>query len=530
MARQQEKTLQDNATARLRREVKKIDRLYNDKLAKELEHEKKTYVAGSMNEYVSCLAYKLNAFGFSADAALEFIRQEFPDYERPKAAVDSCYRQTEEHGKRKHELQNRRHEAGKSASVNDIIKFLGEHVELRYNQITMRVEYRMKVEGNGEDSSTPRLWQIINDRAVNTLWSEMSKTNRAAVQDFFRVIESNYVQPFNPFIDYLGSLPEWHEGDTDYIQQLADSVTIKGGEEQQKLWTCYLRKWLVGMLAGWTLDDVVNNVIIVLIGAQGSGKSTWIAMVLPPELRQYFYTKTNASRLSKDDLLVLATYGLMLCEELDTMKPSELNQLKAAVTMLTIDERAAYAHYAEHRPHIASFAATGNNVQFLSDPTGNRRWLPFEVESIQSPREHPFDYPHIYAQALHLLRSGFRYWFTQQEIIELNLHNHKFEAPRLERELVALYFAHPTEEQHGIFMTASRALQIIGAGISQKLSAVYVGRAFCELGFRKVRVNHCWGYLVIERDGDMIKAQQVHLAMEAEGDYSQQDTDPDLPF
>ena len=253
-------------------------------------------------------------------------------------------------------------------------------------------------------------------------------------------------------------------------------------------------------------------------------------MVLPPELRQYFYTKTNASRLSKDDLLVLATYGLMLCEELDTMKPSELNQLKAAVTMLTIDERAAYAHYPEHRPHIASFAATGNNVQFLSDPTGNRRWLPFEVESIQSPREHPFDYPHIYAQALHLLRSGFRYWFTQQEIIELNLHNHKFEAPRLERELVALYFAHPTEEQHGIFMTASRALQIIGTGISQKLSAVYVGRAFCELGFRKVRVNHCWGYLVIERDGNMIKAQQIHLAMEAEGDYSQQDTDPDLPF
>ena len=293
VARQQEKTLQDNATARLRREVKKIDRLYNDKLAKELEHEKKTYVAGSMNEYVSCLAYKLNAFGFSADAALEFIRQEFPDYERPKAAVDSCYRQTEEHGKRKHELQNRHHEAGKSASVNDIIKFLGEHVELRYNQITMRVEYRMKEEGNGEDSSAPRLWQIINDRAVNTLWSEMSKTNRAAVQDFFRVIESNYVQPFNPFIDYLGSLPEWHEGDTDYIQQLADSVTIKGGEEQQKLWTCYLRKWLVGMLAGWTLDDGVNNVIIVLIGAQGSGKSTWIAMVLPPELRQYFYTKTN---------------------------------------------------------------------------------------------------------------------------------------------------------------------------------------------------------------------------------------------
>ena len=85
--------------------MKKTARLYDEKLAKELEREKKAYVAGSKNEYVSCLAYKLNAFGISADAALEFIRREFPDYERPKAAVDSCYRQTEEHGKRKGELK-----------------------------------------------------------------------------------------------------------------------------------------------------------------------------------------------------------------------------------------------------------------------------------------------------------------------------------------------------------------------------------------------------------------------------------------
>ena len=529
-ARQQEKTRQANASVRLQREVKKTVRLYIDKLAKELEQEKKAYVAGSKNEYVSCLAYKLNAFGIPADAALEFIRQEFPDYERPKAAVDSCYRQTEEHGKRKHELQPRRRDADKLASVGDIIQFLDGHVELRFNQITRRVEYRTKAERDGQEEDSPASWQIVNDRAVNTLWSEMSKTNRAAVQDFFRVIDSDYVKPYNPFCDYLDALPEWHEGDTDYIGQLAGSVRIKGGEEQQRLWTLYLRKWLVGMLAGWTRDDVVNNVILVLIGEQGSGKSTWIAMVMPPELRQYFYTKTNANRLTKDDLLALATYGLVLYEELDTMKPSELNQLKAAVTMLTIDERAAYAHFAEHRPHIASFAATGNNVQFLSDPTGNRRWLPFEVESIQSPREHPFDYPHIYAQALHLLHSGFRYWFTQDEIIELNRHNQKFEAPRLERELVSLHFAHPTAEQHGVFMTASRALQIIGAGISQKLSAVYVGRAFSELGFRKVKVKQCWGYLVIERDGEMIKSLQLRLAMEAEEGESAPDTDPDLPF
>ena len=89
--------------------------------------------------------------------------------------------------------------------------------------------------------------------------------------------------------------------------------------------------------------------------------------------------------MSKDDLLTITQYALVCCEELDTMRPAELNQLKATVTMTSIDERAAYAYYHEHRKHIASFCGTGNNPQFLSDPTGNRRWLPFEVESIVSP-------------------------------------------------------------------------------------------------------------------------------------------------
>ena len=139
------------------------------------------------------------------------------------------------------------------------------------------------------------------------------------------------------------------------------------------------------MVAAWISPDVVNNVILVLIGEQGAYKTTWFNYLLPPQLKHYFYTKTNANRMSKDDLLTLTQYALVCCEELDTMRPAELNQLKATVTMTSIDERAAYAHYHEHRKHIASFCGTGNTPLFLSDPTGNRRWLPFEVESIVSP-------------------------------------------------------------------------------------------------------------------------------------------------
>lgn len=94
----------------------------------------------------------------------------------------------------------------------------------------------------------------------------------------------------------------------------------------------------------------------------------------------------------------------------------------------------------------------------MSDPTGNRRWLPYEIESILSPREHPFNYEGIYAQAYALYKSDFRYWFTDEEIEKQNRHNRAFEAPRLEQELVDLYFRKPTEAETGEFMPIAREL------------------------------------------------------------------------
>ena len=402
------------------------------------------------------------------------------------------------------------------------------------------------------------VWTPINDRKVNSLWSKMSEVTRVNKQDLYSIIESDYVPVFNPFTEYLSGLDiglntncpnatnsaahtiqnetsaEADEKfvkserfvfkkDYDYIRDLANTIRVKGGDQEQMLWYRYLRKWLVGMVASWLSDDVVNNVILVLIGEQGAYKTTWFNYLLPPPLKQYFYTKTNANRMSKDDILTLAQYALVCCEELDTMRPAELNQLKAAVTMPSIDERAAYAHYHEHRKHIASFCGTGNSTQFLSDPTGNRRWLPFEVESIVSPRDHPFHYEGIYAQALALFKSGFQYWFTKEEIQELNHHNRQFETPHLERELVSLYFRVPLESENGMFMTSARAIQIIGTGISQKLNPTRVGLAFNELGFQRVRYHGIRGYLVIQRTAEEMQAYQKSIILN-------DDTEDDLPF
>ena len=522
------------------KQMQRIQTYFDTLIAPQLAKAKIEFRSGSHNEYVMRVGYKLAERRFSKKVALRWAMQKFgKDYPDTEQVINSCFANASPHGKQGGSGNNRGD--SKTASVDEIKSFLDGHVSLRFNEITSRVEYKAPTDDNlkshtdSTDFTDEGIWTPINDRKVNSLWSKMSEVTRVNKQDIYNIIESDYVPLFNPFTEYLSTLQSVESvrsvcqnkspsvGEKDYIRELAATVHVKGGEQEQMLWHLYLKKWLVGMVASWISDDVVNNVILVLIGEQGAYKTTWFNYLLPPPLKQYFYTKTNANRMSKDDILTLAQYALVCCEELDTMRPAELNQLKAAVTMPSIDERAAYAHYHEHRKHIASFCGTGNSTQFLSDPTGNRRWLPFEVESIVSPRDHPFHYEGIYAQALALFKSGFQYWFTKEEIQELNHHNRQFETPHLERELVSLYFRVPLESENGMFMTSARAIQIIGTGISQKLNPTRVGLAFNELGFQRVRYHGIRGYLVIQRTAEEMQAYQKSIILN-------DDTEDDLPF
>ena len=143
------------------------------------------------------------------------------------------------------------------ATVEDIQNFLMDRVLLRHNVITRRVECR---EPSGDMSEgTP--WQPISDRIVNSLWAELSATKAVRAQDLYRVIESDFVPEYNPFTFYLEHLPPW-DGQ-DYILGMSVSVSVKGEVEEQLLFAQYLKKWLVGMVAGWINPQVVNNVILV---------------------------------------------------------------------------------------------------------------------------------------------------------------------------------------------------------------------------------------------------------------------------
>ena len=413
----------------------------------------------------------------------------------------------------------------KYATPEEIKAMLDARVSLRYNEVRGRTEIHYLSAGPvikpdeqglltifGGDGGVTDGYANLDDRDVNTLWTALCQEKPVIKQHLLNVIESDYVPSYHPFRYYLEHLPPWTPEQGDHIMGLSLTVNVKGGSDEQILFYQYLKKWLVAMVASWVSPKVVNNVMLVLIGEQGSYKTTWFANLLPPQLRDYFYTKTNSGLVSKDDLLTLAQYGLVCWEELDSMQQKELNKLKAAMTMPSINERAAYARYHENRPHLASFCGTGNNVQFLSDTTGTRRWLPFEVVSIESPLSSPFDYDGIYAQAYALYRQGFRYWFDKPEIERLQRHNEQFETVHSELELIDLHFRKPVGDEPRQLVSATMALQMIGGNIAQTLSKEKIGQAFTRLGFEYRRTSAQRGYIAVHRNGVEMETYRRKLA------------------
>lgn len=514
-------------TTKKNQQQKKQDRIntyYEQIIQPKLAADKIIYEPGKHNNYVMRAGYMLARKRYAHADVLKWALQKFPEYNDVEQVIKSCYDNTPGASRKASVGGGGGGGNGGSdnrfASVEEIRIFLDGHIRLRYNLITQRYEFLEITEGASSSAASatsdkPPKWQILLDRHVNSLWTKMSLTVKVNKLDMRNIIESDYTPVFNPFEDYFAHLPPWKEGDKDYIAELAATVKVKDTDSSVLSFEECLKKWLVAMIAGWLDEEAVNNVILVYIGKQGANKTTWFNHLLPPELKQYFYTKTNAKRMTKDDLIALSQYALICCEELDTMSASEMNQLKAAVTMQYVNERAAYAHYAEQRKHINSFCGTGNNPEFLNDPTGTRRWLPFEVESIVSPRQHPFNHPGIYAQAYALYKSGYRYWFTDEEIERQNRHNSKFETPRLEQELVDLYFRKPSEGENGEFVSVARAMQIIGCNITQKLSSQKIGKAFGDLGFNRLRTKHSRGFVAIIRTAEEIRNYQISLGIDA---------------
>ena len=495
----------------------------------QLEEEGIAYAPGSYNDYVSRCFYHTNRYGVPQADAEAWALRTFPDYPRERLLpiVKSCYSLTMEFNTvplprsvRKKEKEN--DSSHKKATVEEMEEFINGYMKFRMNMLTHQIETQLIADAyTDRPEASACHWQRLTDHIENSLWCAMQHHGMAVnLNELHTLLGSDFVKEYHPLKEYLDGLPPW-DGETDYIDRLAAMVHVKESphsplqqdksrerndlSETPVRFADILKRWMVSMIAAALNETVVNQVILTLIGRQGSYKTSFMQHILPPVLSEYYTTKSNSSRMTKDDLFTMTENLVINLEEIDTMPPSELNQLKAMVTQRYVDERRAYGRNKVHLPHVASFVATGNNLQFLTDDTGNRRWLPFEVEDIDSPWEADIPYEGIYSQTYALYQDiNFRYWFTDKEIQQLRGHVQQFEVPRPEYELLLTYYRKPVGLERGVYTTSS---QIIGrfGNTSLRLSLQKVGRAMRELGFRQVKASNANYWVVVERTTEEVQ-------------------------
>ena len=495
----------------------------------QLEEEGIAYAPGSYNDYVSRCFYHTNRYGVPQADAEAWALRTFPDYPREQLLpiVKSCYSLTMEFNTvplprfvRKKEKEN--DSSHKKATVEEMEEFINGYMKFRMNMLTHQIETQLIADAyTDRPEASACHWPRLTDPIENSLWCAMQHHGMAVnLNELHTLLGSDFVKEYHPLKEYLDGLPPW-DGETDYIGRLAAMVHVKESphsplqqdksrerndlSETPVRFADILKRWMVSMIAAALNETVVNQVILTLIGRQGSYKTSFMQHILPPVLSEYYTTKSNSSRMTKDDLFTMTENLVINLEEIDTMPPSELNQLKAMVTQRYVDERRAYGRNKVHLPHVASFVATGNNLQFLTDDTGNRRWLPFEVEDIDSPWEADIPYEGIYSQTYALYQDvNFRYWFTDKEIQQLRGHVQQFEVPRPEYELILTYYRKPVGLERGVYTTSS---QIIGrfGNTSLRLSLQKVGRAMRELGFRQVKASNANYWVVVERTTEEVQ-------------------------
>ena len=380
--------------------------------------------------------------------------------------------------------------ARKAFSKNSKIEaYLSTHYEFRYNTVLGRTEYRSKNDA---------LFSKVGRYEINTLRREIDNDIGiiTSSDNLYSIIESSFSPRINPIQEYFKRLPSTYIGcinrdcgndvslSLKAIHDLASCVAVRNSDK----WLPYLTKWLVAVVAN-AMDDreCRNHTCLVLTGDQGKFKTTFLDLLCPPALHGYSYTGKIYPQ-EKDTLTYIGQNLIVnIDDQLKALNKRDENELKNLITCPMVKYRMPYDKYVEEHPHLASFVASVNGNDFLTDPTGSRRFLPFEVLSIDINRAKAISMDIVYTEAKALLKSGFRYWFDDDEITELYKASEDFQVQTAEMELLLRCFEKSTENNpHSTYMTTTEIITYLGYYTPHPLSLKHMGEALKRSGFEKV--------------------------------------------
>lgn len=380
-----------------------------------------------------------------------------------------------------------------SDNIMRMIGFLCKKYDFRYNSVMKYTEYRPKDKDYWG-------YQPVDARVQKRMTLEVQLANiRVSIKDVRNYLESDLLSTYNPVEDFLFKCAGKWDG-KDYIRALARTVPT-----DNPYWEDWFYTWFLAMVNQWrsySHRKYGNSVAPLLISRQGYNKSTFCRSLVPPEL-QWGYNDNLVLSEKRQVLQAMCQALLLNLDEFNQISPQvQQGFLKNIIQLPSVKMKPPYGSHVQEFPRMASFIATSNMEDILSDPSGNRRFLGVELTGPIDVSQLP-NYEQLYAQALAALQAGEKTYFDAEQTKLIMASNRKFEVISPVDQYFNLYFDLTDDVKLGEYLTAAEIFQELKShiGSSAKLSnLISFGRKLSQMpSIHRKRFNDGMRYLVVRK-------------------------------
>lgn len=345
------------------------------------------------------------------------------------------------------------------SNIVSMMQLLESRYDFRYNTVMKYVEYLPKDKGwYGYRPVEPRVQKRM------TLEVQLADI-RVSIKDVRNFLESDYIKNYNPIEEYLFQCYDKWDG-KDHIRALARTVPTANPH-----WADWFYTWFLGMVDQWrgySHRQYGNSVAPLLISKQGYNKSTFCRRLLPPEL-QWGYSDNLILSEKRQVYQAMAQFMVINLDEFNQISPQvQQGFLKNLIQLPTLKYKPPYGSHVMEFPRLASFIATSNMKDILSDPSGNRRFIGVELTGPIDVSVRP-NYQQLFAQALSALNNGEKSYFDAQQVKLIMKSNSQFEIIQPIDQYFLLYFELVDNEKEGDYLTAAEIFDYLKKQIGSSI-------------------------------------------------------------
>ena len=382
---------------------------------------------------------------------------------------------------------------GSKENIEKMMKYLNEKYDLRYNMVMKYTEYVPKdKEWIGFQAVEPRVQKSL------TLEVQLAGIN-VSIKDVRNFLESNFIKNYNPVEEFLFTCYDNWDG-KDHIRALARTVPTNNPH-----WEDWFYTWFLAMVEQWhnrTGRQYGNSVAPLLISKQGYNKSTFCRRLIPPQL-QWGYTDNLILSEKRQVLQAMSQCLLINLDEFNQISPKvQQGFLKNLIQLPNVKYKPPYGSHVQEFPRTASFIATSNMDDILTDPSGNRRFIGIELTGPIDVSVRP-NYQQLFAQAEKAIWNGEKTYFDAEQTALIMENNRRYQQIDPVMQCFSESFTPTEDENEGTFMTAAAIFSELKAKYGASLEAkslLSFGRCLKNIeGLKRKRTMKGTEYLIIKR-------------------------------